>query len=66
MNFKKKDDTWTKPINLGMTINSKFDETVATVTPDGKYLIFSRRTEGNALNLYWVSAEVIENLRPKG
>lgn len=64
--FKKKDDTWTKPINLGMTINSKFDETVATVTPDGKYLIFSRRTEGNALNLYWVSAEVIENLRPKG
>jgi hypothetical protein len=63
--FKKKDGAWTKPINLGITVNSTFDETVATVTPDGKYLIFSRRTEGNALNLYWVSTEVIENVRPK-
>jgi len=63
--FKKKDGAWTKPINLGTTVNSTFDETVATVTPDGKYLIFSRRTEGDALNLYWVSTEVIENLRPK-
>jgi len=63
--FKKKDGAWTKPINLGTTVNSTFDETVATVTPDGKYLIFSRRTEGDALNLYWVSTEVIENLRPQ-
>ncbi|PHS18946.1 MAG: hypothetical protein COA86_07205 [Kangiella sp.] len=63
--FKKKDGAWTKPINLGITVNSTFDETVATVTPDGKYLIFSRRTEGNALNLYWVSTDVIENVRPK-
>ena len=62
--FKKKDGAWTKPINLGITVNSTFDETVATVTPDGKYLIFSRRTEGNELNLYWVSTEVIENVRP--
>ena len=63
--FKKKDGAWTKPINLGITVNSTFDETVATVTPDGKYLIFSRRTEGRELNLYWVSTEVIENVRPK-
>jgi hypothetical protein len=63
--FKKKDGAWTKPINLGITVNSTFDEAVATVTPDGKYLIFSRRTEGDALNLYWVSTTVIENLRPK-
>ena len=61
--FKKKDGAWTKPINLGTTVNSTFDETVATVTPDGKYLIFSRRTEGNALNLYWVSTEVISKLK---
>ena len=63
--FKKKDGAWTKPINLGSTVNSTFDETVATVTPDGKYLIFSRRSVGRELNLYWVSTEVIENLRPK-
>jgi hypothetical protein len=63
--FKKKDGTWTKPINLGITVNSTFDEKSANVTPDGKYLIFSRRSEGNALKLYWVSTEVIENVRPK-
>lgn len=63
--FKKKDGSWTKPINLGSTVNSTFDESGATVTPDGKYLIFSRRSEGRELNLYWVSTEVIENVRPK-
>ncbi len=63
--FKKNDGTWTKPINLGFEVSSAFDETVATVTPDGKYLFFSRRTEGEQLNLYWVSTKVIEKLRPK-
>jgi len=63
--FKKKDGSWTKPINLGIEVSSNFDETVSTVTPDGKYLFFSRRTEGEQLNLYWVSTEVIENVRPK-
>jgi hypothetical protein len=63
--FKMKDGAWTKPINLGITVNSTFDERSANVTPDGKYLIFSRRSEDNTLNLYWVSTEVIENVRPK-
>ena len=64
--FKKQDDTWTKPINLGTEVNSSFDETVATVSPDGKYLFFSRRTEdGEILDLYWVSTEVIKRLKPK-
>ena len=61
--FKKKDGSWTNPINFGTTVNSKFDEAVATVTPDGKYLIFSRRTIGNELNLYWVSTEIISKLK---
>jgi hypothetical protein len=61
--FKKKDGTWTKPINLGKTVNSAFDERSANVTPDGKYLIFSRRSEDSTLNLYWVSTEVINKLK---
>ena len=63
--FKRDDGSWGKPINLGPEINSTFDETVATFTPDGKYLFFSRRTEGDNLDLYWVSTKVIERLRPK-
>ena len=64
--FKKKEGTWTKPINLGNTVNSTFDDRVPSVTPDGKYLFFSRyNEEGGFSNFYWVSAAVIENLRPK-
>ena len=39
--FKKKDGTWTKPINLGSGINSDFNETCPSITPDGRYLFFS-------------------------
>lgn len=64
--FKNNDGTWSKPINLGNTVNSEFYETVPSVTPDGKYLFFSRYNEEGGLlsNFYWVSTEVIERLRP--
>jgi len=62
--FKKKDGAWTKPINLGITVNSTFNERSATVTPDGKYLFFSRYNEEDGQsNLYWVSTEVISKLK---
>ena len=63
--FKEKSEKWTKPINLGNKINSEFDETCPSLTPDGNYLFFSRYNEENELsNFYWVSSEIIENLRP--
>ena len=62
--FKKQDGTWTKPIDLGNEVNSDFPDTSPRITPDGKYLFFSRYIDG-AANIYWVSTEVIENLRPK-
>jgi len=62
--FKKKDGTWTKPINLGSEVNSDFSETSPRITPDGKYLFFSRYIEDAAADIYWVSAEVVHRLRP--
>lgn len=62
--FKKKDGTWTKPINLGSEVNSDFAETSPRITPDGKYLFFSRYIEDAASDIYWVSTEVIHRLRP--
>lgn len=62
--FKKSDGSWSKPLNLGESINSKVSETVPTVSPDGKYLFFSRFDEPNGFsNIYWVSTKVIENLK---
>ena len=62
--FKKKEGTWSKPINLGNAVNSNFREGGPTITPDGKYLFFNRYDEesGNP-NIYWVSTEVIHKLK---
>jgi hypothetical protein len=63
--FKDKEGTWTKPIGLGNAVNSNFNERCPSITPDGKYLFFSRSNEeGELSNFYWVSAEVINKLRP--
>lgn len=66
--FKKQDGTWSDPINLGPKINSSFSEKTPTISPDGKYLFFGRderSTEPGLSDIYWVSTEVIEQLRPK-
>ncbi|GAA4278695.1 hypothetical protein GCM10022259_34200 [Aquimarina mytili] len=63
--FKKKDDGWSKAINLGSEVNSNFSETCPSITPDGKYLFFGRyNEEGGLSNFYWVSTEVINKIRP--
>jgi Tol biopolymer transport system component len=62
--FKEKNGTWSKPINLGNTVNSNFSETCPSITPDGKYLFFSRyNEEGGLSNFYWASTEVIHKLK---
>ncbi|WP_421765470.1 hypothetical protein [Ekhidna sp.] len=66
--FKKNDGTWTKPLNLGSTINTSLNEKAPRITPDGKYLFFGRDErdiEPGLGNIYWVSTEVIEKIRPK-
>ncbi|WP_298511324.1 hypothetical protein [uncultured Kordia sp.] len=63
--FKEKDETWTKPIHLGNEVNSNLNEGCPSITPDGKYLFFTRSENEEGLsNLYWVSSEVIEKRRP--
>ncbi len=62
--FKKEDGTWTNPINLGSEINSDFNETCPSITPDGKYLFFSRyNEEGGIPNVYWVNADIITKVK---
>ncbi|MEQ9426844.1 MAG: hypothetical protein RJQ09_20645 [Cyclobacteriaceae bacterium] len=62
--FKQKDGTWAKPINLGDVVNSTGDEGGPSITPDGKYMFFGRDEEDGTANVYWVSTEIIERLRP--
>ncbi len=73
ISFRAKDGSWGAAINMGDKINTGFQESGVSVSPDGKYLFFSRseekvREDGSTnwvVKSYWVDGQVIENLRPK-
>jgi hypothetical protein len=71
ISFRQSDGSWGEAINLGDTINTASEEGGPKVTPDGKYLFFNRmvpRAPGDPnlqSDLYWVDAQIIEDLRPK-
>jgi len=68
ISFKQQDGSWGDAINLGDKINTEAWEAAASVTPDGKYLFFNRNIGSDKyenVDIYWVDAQIIENLRPK-
>lgn len=74
LSFKAGDGGWDAPIHLRQEINSALHDYCPVVSPDGKYLFFSRRRSDPATggwpdvvagDVYWVSTEVIDRLRPK-
>ncbi len=60
VSFKTQSGNWSDPINLGSTINTADTESNATMSPDGKYMFFSRNGK-----IYWVSTETIDKLKPE-
>jgi hypothetical protein len=56
------DGSWTKAKNMGPIINATKTEFGASVSPDGKYLFFHRRINGNG-DIYWVDAGIIDALK---
>jgi hypothetical protein len=44
---------------MGAAVNSAAHENCAMLTPDGKYLLFTR-----AGDIYWVDARILEEFRP--
>lgn len=67
ISFREADGAWGPAINLGDKINTAASEKNPSVSPDGKFLFFDRRTKrGNAdVTIYWVDAQIIETLRTK-
>ena len=61
ISFQQKDGVWSNAFSLGKEINTQALEGSSFVTADGKYLFFSRK-----FDIFWVSAKIIEDLRPKG
>ena len=68
ISFKQKDGTWGNGINLGDKINTDAWEASASITPDGKYLFFSRNVGSDAyenVDVFWVDAKDIMELKNK-
>jgi Tol biopolymer transport system component len=63
--FRTDDGSWGSPWPLGPAVNTEHSETCPALSPDGKYLFFSRYNEpGGISNIYWVSSEVIKLAAP--
>ncbi|MDW3195227.1 MAG: hypothetical protein R8G66_22825 [Cytophagales bacterium] len=74
ISFRQSDDSWGAAINMGNQVNTSFHENAVRLTPDGKYFTFGRheeivKSDGTSDwvgGRYWVSTQVIENLKPQG
>lgn len=71
ISFRQDDDSWGPAINMGDNVNSDKWDAFASVTSDGKYILFNRRIDDDSdddnmnVDIYWVDARIIEDLRPK-
>jgi hypothetical protein len=67
ISFRQKDGSWGPAINMGNKVNSDKWDAYASVTPDSKYILFNRGIDddNDNVDIYWVDAKIIENLRPK-
>lgn len=57
--FKMENGEWGEAINMGASVNTSDNDFGAKISPDGKYLLFSSKGD-----VYWVSAKIIEDLKP--
>ena len=60
ISFRKRDNTWTEPVSLGPLINDGIAHRWGEyVTPDGKYLFYSRGTSPADCHIYWVRFDTL-------
>ena len=71
ISFRQKDGSWGEAINLGDKVNTEAEEGGPHITPDGKFLLFNRMVPnangeaGSQSDLYWIDAQIVEDLRPQ-
>lgn len=63
VSFKGRDGGWQAPIELPSSINASNDLIQPRISPDGKYLFFTRNRISSSA-IYWVDAQVVFELRP--
>jgi|GEM_PF-634082 len=64
VSYQQNDGSWSDSQNLGIQVNSEHYDWYPKVTPDGKYLMFARTMPDRSIDIYWVEAKIIEELKP--
>ena len=57
---------WSEPKNMGSAINSDEWEFAPALSPDGRFLFFTRRESFNTLKpskIYWVDSKIIDQIK---
>ncbi len=62
ISFRQENDKWTEPVNMKAAISKG---RYAVLSPDSEYLFFSAPGNGGGKDIYWVSAKIVEEFRPK-
>lgn len=63
ISFRLSDGSWTEAHGLGEAINSQKGERFPYVSPDGKYLFFTRWHGRDNEDIMWVSAKIINKIK---
>jgi hypothetical protein len=61
--FKKDDGTWTYPKNLGNSVNSGVFDYDPTISPDGRYIFYTKDGANSKGDIKWFSTELIAELK---
>lgn len=62
--FMKEGGGWSEAMSMGNKINTPINEVCPSVSNDGKYIFFGRLVQGGDADIYWVSSQILEELRP--
>ena len=63
VSFRDGSGGWTAPVNLGGRFNTAANEYAPSLSPDERYLFFTRH-DGKRADLQWVLTSAVEKLRP--
>jgi Tol biopolymer transport system component len=63
ISFRHEDGTWTEAYNLGAEINAGRGQRFPAISPDGRYMFFTRWVAPGNEDVMWVSSEIIDKIR---
>lgn len=63
VSFRGSDGDWTPARNLGPTVNSAILERFPSLSPDGRFLFFTRNGGAGVSDFFWVGTSVLDRLR---